>query len=268
MSPRLLALLALSGCAMEFDPPSLLDDVRVLAIETTPLELEPFEPIALRPKIFVPAGAARPTLSWRFCPFTLGARASFACAVPACEVSLEADMDGNVVADPTALALACAARSTTTSSATIDELPEYVELLFTLEVGDDVSVARVPFYPKGAPTPRNRAPRISSVAWTSGLDAAGALAREGKAELTVTADETTLDEYVDARGQTRREEPVVSFYSTAGRFSKDRDDAIVARSELEAIELAATTTTAEVYVVLRDGRGGQAVGGPLRLPLR
>jgi len=59
---------------------------------------------------------------------------------------------------------------------------------------------------------------------------------------------------------------VVSYFTTAGRFTDERDQATVEApsigTSLEATELGGATE-ALVWVVARDLRGGQAVAGPL-----
>ena len=102
------ALALSAGCAMDFDPVSLLTETRVLAVEVSPLEVGPGERVRLTPRVFVPAGSTTATTAtWSFCPFTAGARAGYACALPACETPLTGGADGALDADPTALALAC-----------------------------------------------------------------------------------------------------------------------------------------------------------------
>jgi hypothetical protein len=66
-----------------------------------------------------------------------------------------------------------------------------------------------------------------------------------------------------------QESIVVSFYASAGRFEDDRGEGPVASSLLRAEELLPPPADAEseVWVVARDLRGGQAVRGPLRVPI-
>ncbi len=58
---------------------------------------------------------------------------------------------------------------------------------------------------------------------------------------------------------------MVSFYTTAGRFDYDWANGPDAIVTLKPEELAAGTTEAAVWVVARDLRGGQTVGGPFRV---
>ena len=76
---------------------------------------------------------------------------------------------------------------------------------------------------------------------------------------------SSLDSYVDPLGRALDEEPIVSFYSTAGRFEDDRATGLVATSELTMSALLEGDRGAQIYVVVRDGRGGQAFRGPIEI---
>lgn len=273
------ALALSAGCAMDFDPVSLLTETRVLAVEVTPLEVGPGERVRLTPRVFVPAGSTTATTAtWSFCPFTAGARAGYACALPACETSLTGGADGALDADPTALALACIEKLTASgvslgagTSTGTPQLPEQVEMLFRLTVAGLTTLVRVPYYPGGVPMPRNTPPRIAEITLggvaASTTTPAAPLAKDAKLDVVVRADPTSLDSYVDEADRARNEEPIVSYYTTAGRFENDRADGLDATGTLEAIELLPADTSATVYVVLRDGRGGQVARGPFVVPL-
>ena len=261
----LLALvLGLTACTEDFAPGSLLVGPRLLTVEVSPLEVGPGERVTLSPRYFVPAGASAPAATWRFCPFTAGPQAGYACAIPACETTLNAEPDGQLIADPTALALSClatlgaAAGGAGTSSAA-PQLPTVVELAFKIELrsAEDQRevIVRVPYYPKGVPEPRNRAPVIESVTI-------------GGVVSSTTSAAASLDSYVDTAGNRRTEEPLVSYYSTAGRFDSDRASGVVASNVLEAKELKDSDDKALTFVVVRDGRGGQSWRGPFEIPIR
>lgn len=271
-----------AGCAMDFAPPSLLltTEVRVLAVEVSPLDAEPGEQVTATPRLFVPSGLTAAAPTWRFCPLSAGARAAYACVVPACETRLQPGPDGSVSLDPTALALACvetlAGAQPGTGGAAPGMLPEVVEMILSLdlEVRPGVvqtSIARLPYYPGGAPRPRNRAPVIAGIdvggVAASTTSAAAPVAEGAQVTWVVRTDPSSLDAYVDALDRPQIEEPIVSFYSTAGRFDSDRASGVAAENVLEASELAAADREAMTYVVVRDGRGGQAIAGPFTLPI-
>ncbi len=273
--------LGLAACTEDFAPGSLLVGPRLLAVEVSPLEVGPGERVSLSPRYFLPSGAKAPAATWRFCPFTAGPAAGYVCAIPACETTLVAEADGHLEADPTALALSCLATlgaslggAGTSSSAA--ELPKVVELAFKLQLStaDDQRevIVRVPYYPKGVPEPRNRPPVIEAVliggVLSSTTTAAAPLARDAKLEIVVRTAATSLDTYVDTSGKSRIEEPLVSYYSTAGRFNSDRASGVEASNSLEAIELKDGDDRALTFVVVRDGRGGQTWRGPFEIPIR
>jgi hypothetical protein len=89
----------------------------------------------------------------------------------------------------------------------------------------------------------------------------------GEIEVTVRTDPQSLDFFVDASGRERQEDAVVSFYSTAGRFDFDQAAGTEVSVTWKADDTALPGDRAEMYFVLRDLRGGQAVAGPYRVPI-
>jgi hypothetical protein len=265
--------LALAGCGEDFQERSQLRDLRVLALVAEPLEVGPGEAVTIRPVVHVPPGAAVATQSWSFCPFTAGATASYACAVPECEVPVAAGEGGAVTADPLALASECLARLAggAPPPGIPAELPDRVETVFRyrVEAGGDAreAIARIPFHPRGAPAERNAPPVLA------GVEIAGAPAGStppvppgAKVGVRVRLEAASAQRYVDASGRAVTESLVVSFFSTAGEWDADRADGPDARRELELKDLgdAAAVT---VWVVARDLRGGEAVAGPFTIPI-
>jgi hypothetical protein len=282
--PLALALLALgplaAGCGSDFAPPSLLDDLRVLAILAEPLELGPGDEVTLRPVIYAPPGDALTGLAWSFCPFDLGPQSGYACAAPACEHALTPEVDGSVRAAPGELALACLEElgaSGEPPPGLPSEPPEVLDVRFQLALtsasGDSrEAVLRVPLWTRAAPASPNRAPALAGVEWDGAPAAPGELlgpAAEGdERELRVRVDPASLDSYLGPDGEPVLEEPLVSFYATAGRFAWDRDVGQELAVTWTAERLPPELGEAEVWLVTRDLRGGQAVDGPFRVPLR
>jgi hypothetical protein len=282
--PHLSALLAsatalaVSGCATDFLPESYLDGLRVLAIVSDPTELGPGEAVTLAPTVYsLPADPVTST-AWSFCPLTLGSPSGYACALPACEVPLVPGPGGTVTQDPTALALDCLARLGTTPPPGFvpGEVPETIETVFRLRVesaSGDVreAVKRVLLHTRGAPASRNRPPVIAGVELDGAAATPGAVAATippgSKARLTVRVDPASVDSYLDGNGRTVVETVVVGFFSTAGRLDDERGSAPVAETFLVAKELEAGQTEAQVWVVARDLRGGEAVAGPFRVAI-
>lgn len=276
----LLLVFALAACGPEFEPPSLLDDLRVLALVADPLEVGPGETTTITPVVHVPAGVTLARPSWSFCPFSAGSSVGFACAVPACEVPLAPEADGSVSASPGQLALSCIDKLSAPGGAPAQvptELPEQVEVLFRYSVETAAgfqreAVARIPLWTGGPPESPNRPPVIAEVQIAGQPATAGQPSApvdvDQELELRVRIDPASLDSFVDPSGRQRTEEAIVTFYATAGRFEDDKvagtDQTVIWR----AAELSAAQNKAEVYVVARDLRGGQAVLGPLVVPIQ
>lgn len=278
-APVLLAL-TLAGCGDDFLPPSVLADLRVLAVAATPLEAGPGEQVALRPFVHVPRGERLVESRWSFCPLHLGSSAGFRCISSACESPLALEADGSASADPMTLALACVTQLGQATGAPVPApgtLGTTVEGLFrgayrsSSGVTRD-AVLRFTLWPGGAPAARNRPPRISAVSLGGQALEAGGRAREVRPDealaLRVEVDPSSLDRFVDEAGRDRTEEPLLSFYATAGRFEADRLAGASTENEWRAEELEAGATESWIYVVARDQRGGQTVAGPYTVPIR
>lgn len=272
----LVAAILLAGCGADFLPPSVLADLRVLAVPATPLEAGPGETVTLRPVVFVPASEQLDAVSWTFCPFHLGSAAGYRCVVPACVTALTPAADGSVSADPSALAASCAAGAQLPAGG-LDAVPEQVEALFLGRYRSSAGLERqvalpLPLWLAGPPAARNRHPVVTGVELDGQPLQAGTPAREVQpdAELTlrVLTDPASMDPFVDEAGRERVEEALVSFYTTAGRLENDREVGLDASTTLKIEQLEPGQTEAQLYVVVRDLRGGQAVAGPFVVPIR
>ncbi len=278
-----LGLLLAAGCDSNFLPESYLHDLRVLALLADPLEAGPAEAVAVRAEVFVPQGDALLRGDWSLCPVSAGAASGFACAVPACEVPLAEGPGGAVRATPHTEALRCLADLAQaaggvagTWGTSSGELPEQVEALFRYRVATRAgqqreAVLRLPVWTVAAPTARNRPPVIAAVR-VAGRDASpgGVVATVGEGEevaLEVIVDPASLDSYQDTAGRQRTEEPLVSFYATAGRFAYDRELGLQVQGSWAADALEPDQRQAQIWAVARDLRGGQAVAGPFLVSL-
>jgi len=286
-----LLLVAATACRNDFKPRSVLADLRVLAIEATPLEVGPGEAVTLVPRRLAPPGAGATITQerWFFCPFSVGASVGYACAVPECEVELtdpagtpsgDRDVGVAVTADPGARAQECLALLTaggeSLPAGVPSSLPQKIELVFryAARASDGESreaVQLVPFYPGGAPSPRNRPPAIELVdiggRRVADGDTGPALAPGAQLEVRVQLDPESADTYVDDAGRTLEESLVVSFFTTAGRFDFDRANGPDARVALKYEGIAPADVEAEIWAVATDLRGGQTVAGPFRVPI-
>ena len=272
-----LSLLA-AACAGDLPPRSVLQDLRVLALIAKPLEAQLGDEVTVGALTVAPPGAAVSTVAWSFCPFTVGATASDACAVPACEVQLTPAPDGSVTADPGALAADCLQKfggAAVAGSALPAQIPDQLQTLFRYVVtaSDNSSreaVLRIPFYPRGVPADRNQPPVVTSL--TIGGQAmvlappptgsVGTVPKGGQLEIRVVLDPASVQRYQDSSGRTVDEQLFVSFYTTGGRFDFDRGVGLDENVQLKDEKVPADVTSAQVYAVAHDDRGGTTVLGP------
>ena len=278
-----LTLLA-AACAGDLPPRSVLQDLRVLALLSTPLEAGPDETVTVQAIRVPPAGATIAQEQWSFCPFTVGATASDVCAVPQCETPLE-PVGGVVTADPGALALACLQQFSTAGTGAPSGLPSQVpsrlEVIFRYRVqaSDNSSreaVLRVPFYPGGVPIDRNARPKVTSIAFggqpvslVSPPDGPVAVQlpvpKGSQLELRVTLDPSSVQRYQDSSGRAVDEQLFVSFFTTAGRFDFDRGVGLDEHVQLKDEKVPQGVSSAQVYAVAHDDRGGATVLGPYQV---
>ena len=273
VAAALLGLL-LGGCASDFLPASVLNDLRVLAILADPLEVGPGQQVALRPAVYLPPGATISSQRWTFCPLSAGSVAGYGCAVPQCEVELPAAGDGSTTADPSALAQQCIASA---GVALPPVLPEVIDVTFTYQVASSQgqsrqAVLQLPLWTQGPPPDPNRPPVIERVEIggvpvfpTPGAPAP--LPAGAAVAVHVVVDPASVQTYLDAAGTAVTETMTTSWYTTAGRLSADRATGVDTAVDLEAIDLEEGQTAADVYVVVRDLRGGQALAGPFTVPI-
>jgi hypothetical protein len=273
VAAALLALL-LGGCASDFLPASYLNDLRVLAILADPLEVGPGQQVALRPAVYLPPGAAISSQRWTFCPLSAGSVSGYSCAVPQCQVDLPFAADGSTAADPSALAQQCLAAAGGSLPAA---LPETVEVTFAYQVASTQgqsrqAVLQLPLWTQGPPPDPNRPPVIERVeiGGVPVFPAPGApapLPAGAAVAVHVVIDPASVQTYLDAAGTALTETMTASYYATAGRLSADRATGVDTAVDLEAIDLEEGQTGADVYVVVRDLRGGQALAGPFTVPI-
>lgn len=304
LAPAAALLAALAGCSTDFTPRSVLEDVRVLALEASPLDLQPVtalpgqvpvvEPIALQAVDWLPASAtvAPGDRRWSFCPFSTGATAGYACIDPRCEQPLTpvAGSGGRrvEVPDPGALLAAClAAVGGGGGGGVPGVLPDAIELLFRYQVtaADPAggrltrdALQRVTLHLRGAPLPRNLPPafeplRAVTIQGPAGpldfpatpygvpVDTGLVLRSGGVLELSAALAPGSAQPYRDALGQPQVESPIVSWYTTNGRFDFDRASGPEYRVQLK-YDAVVPGRTAELYAVARDLRGGETVVGP------
>jgi hypothetical protein len=268
------------ACSSDFSPSSHLADLRVLALIADPLEVGPSESLTIRPVLFVPDGDTVATRSWSFCPFSTGARAGYTCAVPQCAVPLDANSDGSVTTTPGDLLRACVAALAelgSPPSGVPSVPPETIDGTFSLTVtaasgAVRTAVVGVPLWTAADPPVRNSPPRIARITIADAVVSTGnepaPVVLGSTLTVTVETDRASLDEFVDTAGRTRTEDPIVSFFATAGSFDADLQSGSPASMDWTAQDIPMGTGSVQFYAVVRDGRGGQAVAGPYEVPLQ
>jgi hypothetical protein len=284
-----LAALALlvAACADSFTPASVVEDLRVLAIVADPPEVwmpdpaGPYQQVTLRPVTAAPPAPdgsvpAPATEAWTFCPFSAGASAGYACAVP-CETTLLAAADRSVTVDPISRGIACLVKlgGSLPGAPPGSGAPPQVEMLvrYVATLGGQTreAVQRLPIHFEALPTgvAQNANPLFDAAGGlVAGADCAGAATgcAVGSVRLDVAIDPTSFQSYPGSLDRTLTETVAISFFTTAGRFQYGSGLATSVApatfTVLDAKDLGGATS-ALVWAVARDGRGGEAVAGPL-----
>jgi hypothetical protein len=199
--------------------------------------------------------------------------AAYACALPQCEVDVPASPDGSVTANPTAILLQCLGIG---GGVLPPSVPDQLLTVFRYRIATDGAVSRdavlqIPQWTRRAPTDPNLPPVIL------GVEIGGRPARvgvptpplpvDGLLPVRLLIDPASVQTFVDAAGVTQTETMTGYFYTTAGTFSAGITTGTDTTSNLEGTGLLPGQSTAEVWVVALDLRGGQAVAGPFTVPI-
>ena len=296
-----LFLMPLLGCRPEFQTQSQLQEVRVLAMLSSLLEVGFEDTITVTPVVHVPEERSVVLERWTFCPINLGSRVGYQCVIEACNVELTPEESvGGVVFSPGTQLLECISALAATQSTdeagdngagSNEGLPASVNtVLFYDIVSDDdttlTTILEIPLWLEQVPETRNEPPSISSVTINGEVVpiTGGTVAAERLADIDIglVVDGGSLQAYVDNVGRDREEEAVVSFYATKGRFEAERRVGLDVSNTLsfyaENMEgkrelllppegLTDADSSLTLYGVVRDGRGGQSVAGPFVLEL-
>ena len=303
----LASLVSSGGCMEDFQVRSQIQEVRVLAMVSSLLEVGLDETVSVEPVVYVPEGESVDIERWTFCPINLGADLGYRCLIEACNVELESsEAMGSVTFSPGAQAIECiqklieeAAGSESTGAEEGEsvggdeggEFPEVVQTVLFYDIvtgtGETItSLKEIPLYLESVPAERNQAPVINRVTIdTASVNLAGeavSAQRLEKIVVGVEVDESSLQPYVDIAGRDRMEEAMVSFYASKGVWEADRRLGANVENTLDFYSedkdgkqvlleppagLADDDTALTVYAVVRDGRGGQTVAGPFTVEL-
>ena len=292
-----VSLVALAACGDEFQPRTSLQEVRVLAVEASPLEVGVAEEVTVKPVVHVPEGRSVVSYRWHYCPINFGAAAGYACIDPECDVDIaSASFDAPITLNPSDALFACLgvlatkADESQEADATEGMDPDSINKIDTVlffEMTDDQGrvfnhVKAIALW-KEKPEVINQAPVVADVFIdeVSVLDGSPVQAeRDEDIEIRVVIDPESMGTYIDSRDEVVDEEAIISFYSTAGGFKADRKDGLDVTNTLTftAGEMAAEpwepplalgpdVTSLDIYAVVRDGQGGQTAVGPFTVDL-
>jgi len=270
-APILAAVLALlaAGCANDFHPPSLLDDLRVLALVADRPEIGFAESTTVSAYTWPGVQAAKGV--WTFCPFSLGSSVGYDCIAPQCEQRLTPSGPAVQVA-PAANPCVQAVLGGAAPGGVPVTLPARVDTVVRYVVTDAAGVVtreavlRLPVTYPDPPASPNGNPVIQRVE----IGGAEVWPAPGSPPPLLGGGKLTVH-VVLARPEVTPagipEDSIISFFTTAGRFDYDRAIGPDGSAKLEGKELAGATSPAEIWIVARDLRGGQAVQGPFYVEL-
>lgn len=274
--PLVVAILAAgllsAGCTNDFSPQGDLLGLRVLALVASPLELAPGEAVTVRPQDYVPAGSTIVSQRWTFCPVSAGSVTAYACAVPQCEVELTPAPDGSVTANPTVIIGSCLGAAGGTLPASV---PDQLLTVFRYRIATDLgetrdAVLQVPQWTRQPPPDPNLPPVILGVE-IGGLPAVVGvptppLPVDGTLPVRLLIDPASVQTFVDAAGVSQTETMTGYFYTNGGTIPDGITSGTDTTTNLEGTGFLPGQTSAQVWVVALDLRGGQAVAGPFTVP--
>jgi len=193
--------------------------------------------------------------------------------VPQCEVDLAPAPDGSVTANPTQIISQCLGAAGGTIPA---DVPDQILTVFRFRVTSTKgesrdAVLQIPQWTRLPPPDPNLPPVIAGVE-IGGLPAqvgvpTPPLPVNGLLPVRLLIDPLSVQAYVDAAGVSQTETMTGYYYSTAGRFANGLATGVDTTVDLEGTYLLPGQTTAEVWLVAVDLRGGQAVAGPFTVPI-
>ncbi|MEE2788227.1 MAG: hypothetical protein VX589_12865 [Myxococcota bacterium] len=264
------------GCGPDFDPRELLKDYRVIGIVAEPPEVSVADTLTVTAIEHVPSESDQLERVWSVCLLSAGVFADFDCLSPDFEIELateSATFDLSLAADGIDFLTTlfeglegvdglentddmmdcgdnCQARDGTETT--------YIDIQLRLRSGPasgpkmtTIKAVRVNFEPDSP----NQNPVITAFQ-VNGLARPDNVAGGESLRLSVDLDDESFESYLEASsGVTQTEQPIMTWYTTQGELEKnittgDRRETIL--NLPDTIEGDAV----DVYVVVRDGRGG------------
>lgn len=287
----LAALALLAACGDSFDPFSEITGPRLLAVRATPSTLAPGQTTELDALV---VGAEAPILRWRWCPLIGGPSTSFECLIDEDTVNdtligpsgpqVSYDLGEGPVVEFThplpgdSIGTVCeqlAAVELPDQTSTIDcsqGLPISVVVDAQLDGRSVVAVKEVlllesdesPFFGNRNPTVLGISIRIDGELFALDPDSPPAVEEDATRDFVADIPEEASETFVDVDG-TARERLIMSWFITAGELDSERETFIDGERDFdEARDVEWTAPppgdaldgTIDVYVVVRDDRGG------------
>lgn len=263
------------GCGEEFDPASLVNDLRVLAIRATPPDIPLAGSAVLEPLVNVPGGGTA-SYKWSICLVGVDTARGFECLDPAFECDLGTEATATVV--PLTLLTDCLANAQPSEelakklgadAGSFDPEAFFTEkrtvvVKLNLTAGG-TSVDAIKRLTLGGTEEFNANPAIAivevaSAAW--GLDEVLVVAPNQEVEIRLDVTEASRETYVvqeeDGTERTETEEILYAFFASEGEMGGNfANDDLRAQSWV-APELNSGEGQRDVqfWFVARDGRGG------------
>ncbi|MEE2962490.1 MAG: hypothetical protein VYA34_17280 [Myxococcota bacterium] len=277
-------LFLFSGCTKDFQKRSSLQEIRLLTLEASPLAVGPGEHLTVKRVLYVPSGESVETESWSFCPVSLGSSFAYQCAIDACVTELTPNDDQeSVTFVPFDLAIACL-QSLSESGVILGDVSgdsgsngqktaEFIKIsiIHRFEAASGfkgVSVKELPQYFQAVPTGVNSPPVIESVSINGSAVTPGGSLAFTRSELVVevVVNAASTESYFDQNTEVPElEEVTISFRSSRGAWEVDRRSGLETRNVLSFEEESEPVTELTIWLVVRDGRGGQSAFGPITL---
>ena len=297
LAALLLAALAATACTDTWDPPSLVNKVRLLGIRADPAYIPAAGPTTLEVLSVGQAAGSTLCYSWAFCPFAWSKDGSFACIDPLVQVDLGSAATATVTPDIVMASLTQAPAvfkklgmaqpgASASGSSTPKDMPEFYVLLKVATV--DASGGTCPTdSAKALAKPCTDSTRclagFKRLAWALTPDKINAnptlhgLNLDGvpwPADLTPTAaagdlldlkpsldlaDKEVTGSSVDPKLGNQTETLLMSWFTTAGLYDKERtlDTAPANVLQLPSLGAGQSEKLVTIWVVLRDGRNGE-----------
>ena len=253
----LLVLLPLtaSACGEDFEKPSLVKGLRVLAVRADPPSIGVDGTSTLTPLVHTDDGTAF-TRKWSLCAIPKGPTTGYECAVP--ELPLGTDETAVLSVAPLVAQAEAAAAAAGAELDLERGVMIYVRLLVETDDDEVETVKRVTVTTR---QPRNQNPTIGSIerdgkAWAE--SDAPTFTPGQSVVLTPVTGKGSAESFVDADGVARTEDLLYAWFATEGGLEKIFSYEGYVSNTWVAPALKEGEDEREVtfWLVLRDGRGG------------